>query len=206
MIVHPFRADGRERARLCPVAAEFEPFGQHGQNGDVARAARLGMFGIQDHAAVPDGDVFPEQALHFLRPDARKNHQGRAGNAGSVEFVHACLEQECHFLQRQGGNFLLLQERRVHPQDRVFVAPAAFDGEGKDAAQDQSCLVPLAGGGEGIHQDALAVLHADVPQGRLFQFRIAFLELLDDAPDVRQRAGACGGFWNAGIPPLPSRS
>ena len=69
-----------------------------------------------------------------------------------------------------------------------------INGEGKDAAQDQSCLVPLAGGGEGIHQDALAVLHADVPQGRLFQFRIAFLELLDDAPDVRQRAGPAVAF------------
>ena len=152
------------------------------------------MLGVQDHAAVADGDVFPEQAFHFLRTDARKDHQGRSSHAASVKFIHARLEKLGHFFQRQGGNFLLPQEGRIHTEDGVFITPSALDGEGEDAAQDEPRLVPLTGRGEGVHQDALAFLHAQVPEGRVLQFRVALLELVDDAPDVRQRPGTAMAF------------
>lgn len=114
--------------------------------------------------------------------------------AASVKFFHGCLEKLSYFLQRQSGDFLLLQKRRVYAEDGILVTPSAFDGERENSAQDEPRFVPLPGCGKGIHQDVLAFLHAQVAQGGVFQFRIALFKLVDDAPDVRQRPGTAVAF------------
>ena len=152
------------------------------------------MLGVQNDTAVAESDVFPEQAFHFLRADSCKDHQRRSSCAASVKFFHGRLEKLSYFLQRQSGDFLLLQKRRVYAEDGILVTPSAFDGERENSAQDEPRFVPLPGCGKGIHQDVLAFLHAQVAQGGVFQFRIALFKLVDDAPDVRQRPGTAVAF------------
>ena len=83
------------------------------------------------------------------------------------------MKIDCHPLAVWFGSTIVLpQEGRIHTEDGVFITPSALDGEGEDAAQDEPRLVPLTGRGEGVHQDALAFLHAQVPEGRVLQFRV----------------------------------